>query len=272
MRTLIAIAAVLALALALPGTCLAWAWPAQGEVLRTYSNGPDPYAAGQHRGIDIAAGSDEVIVAPATGAVTFAGTVPTNGKTVTILTSGGYSVTLTHLGEARVKKGDSVTEGAGVARAGTSGTPEWDRPYVHLGIRVATEPEGYVDPLSLLPSRGATSSAPVADPAPQPSPQPAAQPAPHPAPAPAPAAEQAPEPAPAPAPSPAPSPARLRLRPPAPVTGPSDETRATAPLPRNLPPRCRSRRRPQVRPPRSRSLGRTHQAPVNLNRSLVSGP
>ena len=30
--------------------------------------------------------------------MTFAGTVPTQGKTVTILTPDGYSVTLTHLG------------------------------------------------------------------------------------------------------------------------------------------------------------------------------
>ena len=34
---------------------LAWTWPADGPVLRAFSFGGDPYAAGQHRGIDVAA-------------------------------------------------------------------------------------------------------------------------------------------------------------------------------------------------------------------------
>ena len=32
-----------------------WVWPVRGEVITPYRNGDDPYAAGQHRGIDIAA-------------------------------------------------------------------------------------------------------------------------------------------------------------------------------------------------------------------------
>ena len=106
------------------------------------------------------------------GTVTFAGTVPTHGRTISILTPDGYSVTLTHLGDTRVKKGDVVEEGQPVARAGVSGTPEWDRPYVHLGVRVATQAEGYVDPLSLLPPRGTTVAPPAPDPVPQPTPHP----------------------------------------------------------------------------------------------------
>ena len=35
---------------------------------------------------------------------------------------------------------------------GPSGTPEENGPYVHLGIRVAADPNGYVDPLGLLPA------------------------------------------------------------------------------------------------------------------------
>ncbi|MBA3377054.1 MAG: hypothetical protein H0U00_14795, partial [Actinobacteria bacterium] len=31
----------------------AWAWPADGEVLREFSLGDNPYAGGQHRGVDI---------------------------------------------------------------------------------------------------------------------------------------------------------------------------------------------------------------------------
>jgi hypothetical protein len=131
----------------------AWSWPVQGPVLRQFSyDEAHPYAAGQHRGIDI--GSDaagESVVAPAAGAVSFAGTVPTNGKSVTIETADGYSVTLTHLGSILVAKGATVAERDPVGSVGPSGTPELDGPYVHLGIRHTADPNGYLDPLTLLP-------------------------------------------------------------------------------------------------------------------------
>ena len=111
-----------------------------------------PYASGQHRGIDIGAdAAGETVVAPATGTVSFAGTVPTSGKSVTIATADGYSVTLTHLGSIVVVKGAMVTERAAVGTVGPSGTAEVAGPYVHLGIRVAADTDGYVDPLGLLP-------------------------------------------------------------------------------------------------------------------------
>ncbi len=85
----------------------------QGPVLQGFSyDEAHPYAAGQHRGIDIGADAEgETVVAPAAGTVSFAGTVPTNGKSVTIETADGYSVTLTHLGSIGVTKGASVSEG-----------------------------------------------------------------------------------------------------------------------------------------------------------------
>src|SRR5262245_12860655 len=88
------VAASAMVALAVPDNVLAWSWPAGGEVLKPYSLGPDPYAGGQHRGIDVAAAADEAIRAPATGAVTFVGSVAANGRTVTIVTTDGYAVTL----------------------------------------------------------------------------------------------------------------------------------------------------------------------------------
>ena len=93
----------------------------------------------------------ETVVAPAAGTVSFAGTVPTNGKSVTIETADGYSVTLTHLGSIGVVKGAAVAEQDAIGTVGPSGTPEVDGPYVHLGIRVTADPNGYVDPLGLLP-------------------------------------------------------------------------------------------------------------------------
>lgn len=125
----------------------------QGPVLQPFSyDEAHAYAAGQHRGIDIGAdAAGGTVVAPAAGTVTFAGTVPTNGQSITISTADGYSVTLTHLGSILVAKGASVAEQDPVGTIGPSGTPEESSPYVHLGIRVTNDPTGYVDPLGLLP-------------------------------------------------------------------------------------------------------------------------
>ena len=151
----------------------AWSWPLRGDVLRPYSLGPDPYAAGQHRGVDVAGSAGEPVRAPAAGAVSFAGVVPSSGRTVTIQTD-GYAVSLTHLGEITVAKGAAVAEGDAVGIAGQSGEAEWPTPYVHLGIRVSSAADGYVDPATLLPPRAVApppppaAEAPVVAPAPAP--------------------------------------------------------------------------------------------------------
>ncbi len=131
-----------------------WSRPVEGPVLQPYVyDESHPYAAGQHRGIDIGADSaGDPVVAPAAGTVAFAGSVPTSGECVTIETADGYSVTLTHLGSIGVKKGATVAEGDVVGTVGPSGTPEVDGPYVHLGIRLTADPLGYVDPAGLLPA------------------------------------------------------------------------------------------------------------------------
>jgi hypothetical protein len=137
----------------------AWSWPVQGPVVQPFDyDEAHPYAAGQHRGVDIAGAAGETVVAPAAGTVSFAGSVPTNGKSVTIQTADGYSVTLTHLGSIGVVKGATVAEQDAVGTVGPSGTPEVDGPYVHLGIRVTADPNGYVDPLGLLPPEAESSA------------------------------------------------------------------------------------------------------------------
>lgn len=132
---------------------LAWAWPADGPVLQPFSFGGDPYAAGQHRGVDIGASPRSPVMAPAAGVVAFAGSVPGGGRTVTIRTPDGYAVTLVHLGEVAVVKGAAVAEGDTVGTVGPSGEPELAEPYVHVGVRVASDPDGYLDPLAFLPLR-----------------------------------------------------------------------------------------------------------------------
>src|ERR1043166_2422634 len=110
----------------------AWSRPVQGPVLQPFVyDEAHPYAAGQHRGIDLGAdAAGETVLVPAAGTVRFAGTVPTNVKSVTIETADGYSVTLTHLGSIAVAKGATVAEQDAVGAVGPSGTPEGGGPYV----------------------------------------------------------------------------------------------------------------------------------------------
>src|SRR5437764_1754996 len=174
----------------------AWSWPVQGPVLLGFSFDPgQPYAGGQHRGIDIGAPTGTSVAAPASGTVTFAGSVPTSGRSVTIATPDGYSVTLTHLGSIGVAKGASVGEGAAVGTVGPSGTPELDVPYVYMGVRVTANAQGYLDPLSFLPALPPPVPVPTAAPPPPP-------PAPAPEPVAAPPTTTASEPAPEPATTP----------------------------------------------------------------------
>ena len=134
------LAAAALVALAVPGTALAWTWPVQGPVLRPFLfDRTQPELPGQHRGIDIAGAAGGPVASPTDGVVTYAGTPPGNGLTLSIRTPDGYSVTLTHLGSLEVRRGASVEEGAIVARIGASGPPEVDEPYLHLGIRLASD-------------------------------------------------------------------------------------------------------------------------------------
>src|SRR5512133_2849242 len=148
---------VLVFVLALPGRAAAWTWPAGGAILRTFSfDRAHPYAAGQRRGIDIGGSAGGDVVAPSGGVVSFSGTTPGNGLTLSIRTGDGDTVSLTHLGSLALHTGATVDESAPVGTIGPSGTPELDVPYVHLGIRVTNDEQGYVDPLTLLPERVAT--------------------------------------------------------------------------------------------------------------------
>ena len=209
---------VLAALLLAPGAS-AWTWPAGGPVLQPFLFDPShPYAAGQHRGIDLGGAEGSPVLAPAAGTVSFAGTVPSSGKSVTIETPDGYSVTLTHLGSISVARNAEVAEGGPVGTIGASGDGEVPQPYVHLGVRLTAQVQGYLDPLTLLPPHGA---APV-EPAPVPIPAPVSPSAPVPVPAPPPVpTAAAAAPSPEPAASSAPTPAPATVSPPATVVAAS---------------------------------------------------
>jgi len=142
----------------------AWTWPVDGPVLRPFSfDHAHPYAGGQHRGVDLGAPGGTQVLAPAGGIVSFAGTVPTGGKTVSIETPLGYTATLVHLGSIGVKRGAPVGEGSVVGTVGPSGVPELTEPYVYFGLRTTSDQQGYVDPMVFLPSRTGAPPATAAD-------------------------------------------------------------------------------------------------------------
>jgi Peptidase family M23 len=149
-------------ALALAPGASAWAWPADGPVLRPFVAEGDPYTGGQHRGIDIGAPTGSDVRSATSGIVAYAGQLPHQGLCLTIRTEDGWSVTLVHLGSIGVSVGTEVGQGDVVGTIGPSGDPEGTEPYVYFGIRRTADPNGYVDPLTLLPPRHAPEQPPPA--------------------------------------------------------------------------------------------------------------
>ena len=129
-----------------------WLAPVDGPVLRAFSVGPDRFAAGQHRGVDLGAPPGTRVLAACGGRVAFAGRVPRGGRTVSVR-CGPLVATYQHLGDVAVRRGQIVVPGR---RIGTAGRAR-PRPHVHLGARDAAT-GAYVDPLALL--RGAPRMSP----------------------------------------------------------------------------------------------------------------
>ncbi|MHA7287444.1 M23 family metallopeptidase [Arthrobacter sp. MDT3-44] len=131
-----------------------WSWPLTPvpEVLRPFEKPPQPWKRG-HRGVDLSAGAGgPVVVSPADGVVSFAGTVVDRGV-LSIDHGGGrissFEPVTTDLAKGRrVGRGDVVAMLAGPA---AGGPPRHCRqPCLHWGVRVDGE---YVDPLSFVLDR-----------------------------------------------------------------------------------------------------------------------
>jgi hypothetical protein len=153
-------------------------------VLRPFTFAGEPFAAGRHRGVDLAARPGAIVRAACAGRVVVAGTVGTSGRVVTVR-CGPWRVTHMPLGRIDVRAGDLVAQGEPIGTVGEA--PVLGRPHVglHLGVRHEGRPAGYVDPLRFLarapgppppvgpragfrPRRGPGSSPPDARPAPAP--------------------------------------------------------------------------------------------------------
>src|SRR3954469_232770 len=154
MRSTTLICALAATLQLLSGAALAggWTWPIRGPVITAYRNGDDPYAAGQHRGVDIAAPVGARVVAATSGTVTFSGVVGSAGLVVSERSADGrFDLSYLHLSSTSVRRGDAVTAGGPVGSVGTSGRRSAEEPHLHFGVREAGQRSAYRNPLDLLP-------------------------------------------------------------------------------------------------------------------------
>ena len=151
-----------------------WRWPVRGAVITAYRNATDPYAAGQHRGIDIAAPTGTPVVAATGGTVRFAGRVGFSGLVVAVRTGDGrFDTSYLHLSAIAVRRGQRVQPGQRLGAIGTTGRRSAAQPHLHFGVRDAGSRHGYHDPLDFLPPAGPPASrAPHGAPAPVAAPSP----------------------------------------------------------------------------------------------------
>jgi murein DD-endopeptidase MepM/ murein hydrolase activator NlpD len=149
---------VLALAvlvpLGAPGAAVAgdgWTWPVGGAVVTGFADAGRPYAAGQHRGIDVSAPVGTPVTAAVGGHVRFAGLVGSSGLTVSVRTADGrFDTAYLHLSAIAVRAGDAIAPGHRIGAVGTSGRGSAPAPHLHFGVRDAGT-RRYRDPLDFLP-------------------------------------------------------------------------------------------------------------------------
>lgn len=158
---------------------LAWAaWlPPLGDVRILLGYGVK-YSAGTHRGVDLAAEAGSEVTSPASGTVTFAGSVPADGggtcSAVTIETRDGLRISLLPLESPAVASGAEISAGDTVGVVAGAGDDSSSEAHLHVGLRRG---DAYIDPTSmLLPSVPEPAPAPGGAFAPTPIPAPQAQP------------------------------------------------------------------------------------------------
>lgn len=118
-------------------------WPVTGRIIRAFG----PLANGaRNNGINIATEFGAQIRAAAEGVVAYAGNLPGFGQLVLIRHGGGWLTAYGHADALLVTRGQAVTRGQPIARAGASGNAT--QPQVHFEIR---EGRKAINPLALLP-------------------------------------------------------------------------------------------------------------------------
>jgi murein DD-endopeptidase MepM/ murein hydrolase activator NlpD len=114
-------------------------WPAKGTTLAGFGKRPD----GAHNdGINIAVPAGTDIAAAEGGTVAYAGSeIKAYGNLILIRHEGGWVTAYAHADQILVKRGDTITRGQVIAKAGATG--QVDQPQVHFELRQGSKP---VDP------------------------------------------------------------------------------------------------------------------------------
>jgi hypothetical protein len=117
-----------------------WAPPVPGEPTRLFHLTADPFARGQHRGVDFPARG--AVRSACSGRVVFAGRVAAEG-TVSVR-CGRWRVSYAPLTRVAVREGEPVGPGESLGRTARG---------IHFGVRREGRRFGYVDPLRFLDAR-----------------------------------------------------------------------------------------------------------------------
>jgi murein DD-endopeptidase MepM/ murein hydrolase activator NlpD len=121
-------------------TLLGYGWKLKGEG-----------EVGLHTGVDLAAGVGTSVLAAADGTVAYAGNQGTYGNVIVINHAQGYQTRYAQLEKLKVKVGDLVTRGEGIATVGQSGRPSSPEAHLHFELRsnsklgwVAEDPQSFL--------------------------------------------------------------------------------------------------------------------------------
>jgi Peptidase family M23 len=128
-----------------PAAAARWVRPVRGEVTRGFALRPGRFAAGSHRGADFAAPRGSLVSAACAGRVVVADRIGSSGGVVTVA-CGRWRVSHLPLDRILARLGARVGAGEPVGTAGRVASHAG----LHLGVRRAGDPDGYVDPLRFL--------------------------------------------------------------------------------------------------------------------------
>lgn len=118
-----------------------WTWPATGKVIASF-------VEGGNKGLDIAAGTGEPVLAAASGKVILVSSALRGyGNFVIVKHTTAYLSVYAHNSRVLVKEEQQVTKGQKIAEIGSSDS---DQSKLHFEIRHQGKP---VDPLKFLPAR-----------------------------------------------------------------------------------------------------------------------
>jgi len=126
-----------------PSAKLAWVWPAEGKLLRTFSQKDS-----SRKGLDIGNRSGSTVRAAASGSVVYSGSgLARYGNLIIIKHNDSYLSAYAHNRKLLVKEGQTVKAGQPIAEMGDTGS---EQVMLHFEIRYNGNP---VDPMRYLPRR-----------------------------------------------------------------------------------------------------------------------